>query len=145
MTLSQKSLVRQTFAAVVPIADQAAAMFYGRLFELNPSLRSLFKIDIREQGKKLMQMIGFCVGKLDALDELVPIVKSLGARHVGYGVVESDYAAVGAALLWTLEQGLGEAFTPEVREAWDATFGVIARTMLIGMEQASAQLEPAGV
>ena len=138
MTPLQKSLVRQTFAAVVPIADQAAAMFYGRLFELNPSLRPLFKIDMRDQGKKLMQMIGFCVGKLDALDELVPIVKSLGARHVGYGVVESDYAAVGAALLWTLEQGLGPAFTPEVKDAWAAVYGVLSGTMLAGAQTATA-------
>ena len=138
MTPLQKSLVRQTFAAVVPIADQAAAMFYGRLFELNPALRSLFKIDLRDQGKKLMQMIGFCIGKLDALDELVPAVKSLGARHVGYGVVESDYAAVGAALLWTLEQGLGPAFTPEVKDAWTTVYGVLSGTMLAGAEAATA-------
>ena len=138
MTPVQKSLVRQTFAAVVPIGDQAAALFYGRLFELNPALRPLFKIDLRDQGKKLMQMIGFCVGKLDALDELVPVVKSLGARHVGYGVVESDYAAVGAALLWTLEQGLGPAFTPEVKDAWATVYGVLSGTMLAGAETATA-------
>jgi nitric oxide dioxygenase len=123
---------------VVPIADQAAAMFYGRLFELNPSLRPLFKIDLRDQGKKLMQMIGFCVGKLDALDELVPLVKSLGARHVGYGVVESDYAAVGAALLWTLEEGLGPAFTPAVKDAWATVYGVLSSTMLAGAQTATA-------
>ena len=113
-------------------------MFYGRLFELNPSLRPLFKIDLRDQGKKLMQMIGFCVGKLDALDELVPLVKSLGARHVGYGVVESDYAAVGAALLWTLEQGLGPAFTPAVKDAWATVYGVLSSTMRAGAETATA-------
>jgi hemoglobin-like flavoprotein len=138
MTPLQKSLVRQTFTAVVPIADQAAAMFYGRLFELNPSLRPLFKVDITEQGKKLMQMIGFCIVKLDALDELVPIVKSLGARHVGYGVVEADYATVGAALLWTLEQGLGPAFTPEVKDAWATVYGVLSGTMLAGAQTATA-------
>ena len=113
-------------------------MFYGRLFELNPSLRPLFKSDLRDQGKKLMQMIGFCVGKLDALDELVPIVKSLGARHVGYGVVESDYATVGAALLWTLEQGLGPAFTPEVKGAWAEVYGVLSGTMVAGAQTATA-------
>ena len=104
-------------------------MFYGRLFELNPSLRPLFKIDIGEQGKKLMQMIGFCIGKLDALDELVPIVKSLGARHVGYGVVESDYATVGAALLWTLEQGLGAQFTAPLKKAWTDTYVALSEVM----------------
>jgi hemoglobin-like flavoprotein len=138
MTPVQKSLVRQTFAAVVPIADQAAAMFYARLFELNPSLRAIFKIDIPEQGKKLMQMIAFCVGKLDALDDLIPIVKSLGARHVGYGVVESDYATVGAALLWTLEQGLGPAFTPDVKDAWAAVYAILSGTMRAGAQTATA-------
>ena len=83
MTPSQKSLVQQTFAQVVPIADQAAALFYGRLFELDPSLRSLFKNDIRAQGQKLMQMLGYAVGKLDAPDELAPAVEGLGRKHVG--------------------------------------------------------------
>ena len=112
MTPSQKSLVQQTFAQVVPIADQAAALFYGRLFELDPSLRPLFKSDIRAQGQKLMQMIGYAVSKLDAPDELTLAVEGLGRKHVGYGVKDADYGTVGAALLWTLEKGLGAAFTP---------------------------------
>ncbi len=138
MTPLQKSLVRSTFAAVAPIADQAAAMFYARLFQLNPLLRSLFKVDLTEQGKKLMQMIGFCVGKLDELDELIPAVKSLGQRHAGYGVIESDYATVGAALLWTLEQGLGPAFTPDVKDAWTAAYRILSGTMLAGAQPATA-------
>src|SRR5580704_7610506 len=117
MTPTQKSLVKQTFAEVVPIADQAAALFYGRLFEVAPSLRPLFKHDIQAQGRKLMQMIGYCVGKLDALDELVPAVEELGRKHAGYGAKEADYDTVGGALLWTLEKGLGPAFTPEVKAA----------------------------
>ena len=129
MTPTQKSLVQQTFAQLVPIADQAAALFYGRLFEMDPSLRPLFKTPLDIPGKKLMQMIGVCVAKLDALDEVVPAVKQLGRRHVAYGVVDSHYDTVGGALLWTLEQGLGPAFTPEVKEAWTAVYVVLSSTM----------------
>jgi len=138
MTTNEKSLVKETFAKVVPISDRAAALFYGRLFELDPSLRSLFPTDIREQGKKLMQMLGYCVGKLDALDELVPAVKELGRKHAGYGAEEEDYATVGGALLWTLEQGLGAAFTPEVKAAWTAVYELLAATMLEGAKAAAA-------
>jgi hemoglobin-like flavoprotein len=138
MTPMQKSLVRQTFAEVVPIADRAAALFYGRLFEVAPALRPLFKHDIQAQGKKLMQMIGYCVGKLDALDELVPAVKELGRKHAAYGAKEADYDTVGGALLWTLEKGLGPAFTPEVKAAWAEVYGVLAATMIAGAHAAAA-------
>jgi hemoglobin-like flavoprotein len=129
MTPTQKTLVQQTFASLVPIADQAAAMFYGRLFEMDPSLRGLFKGDMREQGRKLMQILATCVKGLDALDRLVPAVRDLGRRHAGYGVVDAHYATVGGALLWTLEQGLGPAFTPDVKAAWATVFDVLATTM----------------
>ena len=129
MTPREKSVVRETFAQVAPIADEAAALFYGRLFELDPTLKTLFKIDMREQGRKLMQMIGLAVSKLDALNELVPAVQELGRRHAGYGVKDVDYDTVGAALLWTLHQGLGPAFTPEVKSAWTTVYGVLASTM----------------
>jgi len=132
MTPRQKLLVQETFAKVVPIADQAAALFYGRLFETAPALRALFNTDMQAQGRKLMQMIGTCVSKLDALDQLVPAVKELGRKHVAYGVSDADYAAVGAALLWTLEQGLGPAFTTEVREAWTDVYQTLASTMIAG-------------
>ena len=99
MTPEQKALVQETWTAVAPISGQAAELFYGRLFELDSSLMPLFKSDMREQGKKLMQMIGFCVAGLDRLDELVPAVEALGRRHVNYGVVESHYDTVGSALL----------------------------------------------
>ena len=134
MTPEQKTLVQQTFAQVVPIAEQAAALFYGRLFQLDPSLRPLFKSDLGAQGKKLMQMIGYCVGKLDSLDELVPAVKDLGRKHAGYGVEAAAYQTVGAALLWTLEQGLGAAFTPEVKSAWTEVYGILSATMLEGAQ-----------
>jgi len=129
MTPREKSVVRETFAQVARIADQAAALFYGRLFELDPALKALFKIDMREQGRKLMQMIGLAVSKLDALDELVPAVQALGRRHAGYGVKDADYDTVGAALLWPLGQGLGPAFTPEAKSAWANVYGLLASTM----------------
>ena len=122
-------MVRASFTQVVPIKEAAASLFYNRLFELDPSLRPLFKGDMTAQGKKLMQMIGFCVGKLDALDEIVPAVKQLGQRHAGYGVTPAHYDTVAGALLWTLEQGLGPAFTPDVKAAWTAVYGVLATTM----------------
>ncbi len=129
MTEDKKKLVQETFAMVAPISDKAAALFYGRLFELDPALRPLFKGDLTEQGKKLMQMIGMAVNGLNDLDALVPAVQNLGVRHVGYGVTEAHYDTVGEALLWTLEQGLGDAFTPEVKDAWATTYGLLASVM----------------
>lgn len=129
MTADQKKLVQTTFAMVAPISDKAAALFYGRLFELDPTLRPLFKADLTEQGRKLMQMIGMAVNGLNNLDALVPAVRNLGARHVGYGVKESHYDTVGEALLWTLEQGLGDAYTSEVEDAWATTYGLLASVM----------------
>jgi hemoglobin-like flavoprotein len=129
MTPEDKRLVRETFAQIRPIADQAAALFYGRLFEMVPHYRALFTHDMDEQGKKLMQMIGVAVAHLDNLGEIVPAVQALGERHVEYGVQSADYAVVGEALLWTLAQGLGDAFTAEVERAWTAVYGVLAATM----------------
>ncbi len=129
MTPQQIRLVQESFAKVAPIADAAAAMFYTRLFELDPALSSLFRGDMQAQGRKLMQMIGAAVRGLDNLETLVPVVQQLGVRHTGYGVKEKDYDTVGAALLWTLEKGLGAQFTPDVRAAWTAVYGVLANTM----------------
>lgn len=111
----QISLVQRSFAQVAPIAEAAAEMFYRRLFELDPTLSRLFKGDMKQQGQKLMQMIGAAVRGLDDLARLVPVVQQLGVRHNGYGVRPEHYDKVGAALLWTLEKGLGPAYTPEVR------------------------------
>lgn len=124
MTAEQKRLVQASFAKVQPIADAAAAMFYARLFELDPSVRPLFKTDLTEQGQKLMRMIGMAVNGLERLDELVPAVRQLGIRHVGYGVTDAHYDTVAAALLWTLERGLGLDFTPDVERAWVEVYGV---------------------
>ena len=130
MTETQKSLVQQSFRQVVPIADAAATLFYNRLFETAPALRPLFKSDLTDQKQKLVQMLAYCVGKLDAPDELLPAVRALGQRHVGYGVKSDHYQAVGAALLWTLEQGLGAAFTSDVKAAWTAVYQILSATMI---------------
>ena len=130
MTPEQKELVRRSWALVTPIADTAAALFYERLFQLDPSLRHLFVLaDMREQGRKLMQALAFTVKSLDALDQLVPALEAMGRRHVGYGVHDRDYDTVGGALLWTLEQGLGPAFTAETRAAWAAAYEAVAGVM----------------
>ncbi len=130
MNPAEIALVKDSFRKVVPIADQAAALFYARLFELDPSLRRLFRGDMTEQGRKLMAMIAAAVAALEKLDSLVPAVRALGARHGGYGVTEDHYATVGAALLWTLEKGLGPEFTPEVRAAWVSVYSLLANTMI---------------
>lgn len=129
MTPEQITLVKDSFAKVAPIARQAAGLFYGRLFEIAPEVKPLFKGDIEEQGRKLMQVIATAVGALDRLDTIVPTVQDLGRRHVTYGVTEAHYDKVAEALLWTLEKGLGDAFTPAVREAWTITYTVLADTM----------------
>lgn len=130
MTEEQKLLVQGTWQQVAPIADQAAELFYGKLFELDPEVKPLFaNADMKEQGKKLMQMITVAVKGLDNLGELVPAVAALGKRHVDYGVKAEHYDTVGAALLDTLEKGLGEAWTPDTAEAWTVTYTTLATVM----------------
>jgi hemoglobin-like flavoprotein len=121
--------VQSTFAMVAPIADQAAVIFYDRLFDLNPALRDLFAADMTDQRRKLMQMLSMVVHGLNRFDAMKPAVEDLGRRHVDYRISAGDYDTVGAALLWTLEQGLGEAFTPEARDAWTAAYAALAGTM----------------
>jgi len=129
MNMIQKELVQTSFEQVRPIADAAAALFYNRLFELDPTLRPLFKGDMKEQGRKLMDMITLAVKGLDRPEALLPALAALGRRHADYGVNKHDYETVGEALIWTLEQGLGPSFTPDVREAWEAIYGFIAGAM----------------
>ena len=138
MTPQQIKLVKDTWVMVVPIADKAAELFYGRLFELDPSVKSMFKGDMTEQGAKLMKTINIAVEALDDVEPLIPTLKQMGADHAGYGVKDKDYNTVGAALLWTLEQGLGEAFTDEVKNAWGAVYEVLANTMKSGAAEAEA-------
>jgi hemoglobin-like flavoprotein len=130
ITSEQKKLVQETWEKVVPIAETAAELFYRRLFEINPELKPLFKYaDMKEQKLKLLQMLGMAVKGLDNLEQLIPAVENLGRRHVGYGVKDSHYDTVGDALLWTLEKGLGEDFTPEVLDAWTQTYITLASVM----------------
>jgi nitric oxide dioxygenase len=129
MTPTQIALVKSSFDLVATKPEAVAALFYGRLFELEPDLRPLFKGDMVQQGRLLMQMIATAVRSLDRIDAIVPAVQALGVRHAGYGVKASDYDAVGAALLWTLDQGLGPVFTPDTREAWTATYVLLAGVM----------------
>jgi hemoglobin-like flavoprotein len=144
MTPTEVGLIRASWAAVEPIADTAASLFYGRLFELDPALERLFRrTDMAAQRKVLMQTLAVVVKSLDRLDQIVPAVQALGRRHAGYGVREAHYDTVGAALLWTLEQGLGEAFTPQVREAWTAAYGTLASVMIEAAKADSVAAEAA--
>lgn len=129
VTTEQISLVRDSWNQVLPIADQAAELFYGKLFQLDPALKLMFKGDMAEQGQKLMRMVGIAVDNLDKLDDIVPAVQDLGVKHLEYGVKNYHYDTVGEALLWTLGQGLGDAFTTEVMVAWSDVYGLLASTM----------------
>lgn len=130
MTPDTVVLVQSSWNQVVPIAPQAAALFYDELFARDPALKPLFRGDMAQQGAKLVQMIGVAVSKLDEPAVLVPALQALGRRHRGYGVAPAHYDTVGAALLATLEKGLGSAFTAEVRAAWTTTYGVMAGVMI---------------
>lgn len=129
MTPEQVKLVQQSFAKVAPIASTAADLFYDRLFSIAPHVRSLFPDDLTEQKKKLMQMLTVAVANLHQVEKIVPAVEDLGRRHAGYGVAATHYEPVGAALLWTLEQGLGADFTPPVKAAWTETYLTVAGAM----------------
>ncbi len=129
MKVDQIKLVQDTFDKVRPISEEAAKLFYNRLFELDPSLKSLFKGDMKTQGKMLMQMLDYAVTGLDRLDTIILTIQDLGKRHVGYGVKDEYYETVGEALLWTLEQGLGKDFTPDVKDAWAETYKLLSDIM----------------
>ena len=129
MSLSdaEKQLVTESFTKVAPIADKAAELFYGRLFEIAPDTKPLFEnTDMSEQGRKLMQTIATAVGALYTLDAIVPTIEALGKRHIAYGVTAEQYDTVGEALLWTLEKGLEDDFTPEVKAAWTKVYTLLA-------------------
>jgi hemoglobin-like flavoprotein len=137
MTPAQKQLVQSTWNQVLPIADTAAAMFYRRLFEIDPSTETLFgKTDMAKQRKKLLQVLSMAVASLDRLDALTSAVEDLGRRHANYGVADAHYDSVGVALLWTLEQGLGKDWTPEVAAAWTDVYGLLAGIMRNSMRAA---------
>lgn len=129
MTPEQVKLVQDSFQKVVPIADTAADLFYNRLFEIAPEVRPLFPEDLSDQKKKLMGMLGTAVTNLHQLETILPAVEELGRKHVGYGVTAEQYKPVGEALIWTLEQGLGDDFTPEVKESWLVTYTALQGVM----------------
>lgn len=130
MTPEQIKLVRDSFAKVRPIQEQAAAIFYGRLFEVAPSVRGLFKADLKEQGAKLMAALAMVVVSLDKLGDILPQVQEMARRHVAYGAKDEHYAVVGDTLLWTLKQGLGEDFTADVEAAWTQAYTTLSGAMI---------------
>lgn len=132
LTDQQITAVKESWAKVAPIAPTAATLFYDRLFSVAPGVRPLFPEDMTEQKRKLMEMLTTVVGGLDRIETIAGEIEELGRRHTGYGVQPAHYDAVGECLLWTLAQGLGEQFTPEVRHAWTMAYGVLARTMIEG-------------
>jgi nitric oxide dioxygenase len=134
MTPEQILLVRSSFAKVGALGDRAAVLFYDRLFELDPSLKALFGGDPAAQRAKLMVALRTVVGALDRLDQILPMVRDLGRRRAHYGVEPEHYATVGAALIWTLEQGLGPDFTLATRRAWIAAYSLLAWTMIAAAE-----------
>jgi hemoglobin-like flavoprotein len=140
MLARQKKLIQDSWAQVVPIADQAAAIFYQRLFEIDPSTRALFNTtDMAQQRKKLIQILWVAVSSLDNLGALGKTVEDLGHRHARYGVKDAHYDSVGVALLWTLEQGLGAAWTPDAAAAWKEVYGLLSSIMRNAQQAASAK------
>ena len=129
VTPRQKTLVQESFAAVAPRADEVTATFYNRLFELDPTLRAMFKPDLTPQRQKLAQMLTAAVKGLDRPEQLIPVVRDLGRRHATYGVVDRHYDLVGQALIWTLQQQFGTTFTRELEDAWTAVYTLLATTM----------------
>ena len=130
MTPDQVALVQNSFSQVRPISEQAAALFYGRLFEIAPATQSLFRGDMQEQGRKLMMTLGVVVNGLSDLEKILPAASALAKKHVDYGVKPGDYTPVGAALLWTLEQGLGEQWNGDVAAAWTSAYTTLADFMI---------------
>ena len=138
MNTQQIELVQASFEMVRPIADQAAETFYQRLFEIAPHYRHMFRNDMRKQGAMLMSTLGLAVGSLNDLEKILPAVRSLGQRHAGYGVTAADYQPVAEAFLWTLDHYLGEAFTPELKDAWVVAYITLAGVMIEASEAVPA-------
>ncbi len=141
MTPAQVDVVQNTFSEVAKIKDTAADLFYNRLFELDPSLKSLFKGNMTEQRRKLMMALGTVVASLKSPEKIIPTVQTLGEKHYFYGVEDRHYETVGAALLWTLEKGLGDALTPAVKAAWAAAYTLLSSVMIEAAKNAPAKGE----
>ena len=133
MTPEQIALVQTSFK-LVPI-DTTGETFYDRLFDISPNLRNLFRSDMTLQGHKLMTMIGMAVDGLNNVEFFIPLLRDLGRRHVRYGVLPVHYAIVGAALIWTLQEKLGEEFTPEIKDAWKEVYRIVSKTMIEGANE----------
>jgi len=138
MTPTQVELVQTSFSHLQPMAANVGRIFYDRLFEIDPSLRPMFRGDMEEQSRKLMQMLGTAVATLKRPEQLLPVVQNLGRRHAGYGVTDAHYVKVGAALIWTLQRGLGDEFTTAVCEAWVSMYEWITSTMRSAAAAAAA-------
>src|ERR1700693_4234501 len=130
MTPQQVKAIQESFAKVAPISEQAAALFYGRLFEIAPEVKPLFKGEMMEQGRKLMGTLAVVVNGLGDLNSILPAASALAKRHVSYGVTPGHYAPVGAALLWTLERGLGAQWSQELAAAWAAAYATLSGFMI---------------
>ena len=130
MTPEQITLIQDSFKKVAPISDAAAEIFYARLFEIAPEVQPYFKGEMTEQGKKLMATLGAVVNGLRDLDKIVPVAQELAVRHVDYGVKAEDYTPVGAALIYTLEKGLGDGFTPELKDSWVTAYDTLSSVMI---------------
>jgi nitric oxide dioxygenase len=130
MTPDQIKLVQQSFARVAPISDQAAIIFYDRLFEVAPAVKAMFPADMTEQRKKLMSTLAYVVSGLSNLESVLPAASALAVRHVSYGARAEHYPVVGGALLWTLEKGLGPDWTPDVAAAWTAAYATLSGYMI---------------
>jgi hemoglobin-like flavoprotein len=130
MTPEQVKLVQDSFSKVASISEQAAVIFYDRLFEIAPSVKAMFPSDMTEQRKKLMATLAVVVNGLSNLQSILPAASALATRHVSYGAKPEHYPVVGGALLWTLEKGLGDAWTPEVAAAWTAAYGTLSGHMI---------------
>jgi hemoglobin-like flavoprotein len=130
MTPDQVKAIQESFKKIAPISEQAAALFYGRLFEIAPAVKPLFRGDMKEQGSKLMATLAVVVNGLGNLQAILPAASALAKRHVAHGVTPADYEPVGAALIWTLERGLGEQWTPELARAWAAAYAILSQFMI---------------
>ena len=138
MTPEEIKLVKDSWALVLPISEKAAELFYGKLFELDPEVKKMFKGDMTEQGRKLMAILNTAVNALDKLETIVPALQSMGAKHVEYGVKNKDYDTVGEALIWTLDAGLGDAFTADTKDAWLKVYTLVADTMKEAADKVAA-------
>lgn len=139
MSPREIEIIRRTWRQVAPKGDDAARLFYKRLFQIDPSVEPLFAgTDMTAQRRKLMQTLGSAVIGLEDLDALVPIIQDMGRRHATYGVTDAHYDSVGEALIWTLKQGLGDAWSDDVQEAWTRIYRLIADTMQSAAREAAA-------